>query len=446
MTPFNFATMDSKGNCAKCHPGGGSLEYDRQGRRYDVTLAADPGLAESFSGDYHKSPWDKSGVMEADCLMCHKVGFDNTARFGQLKAWNIAWAGLVGAGLGTVTGSVKDGETPTVVYDKTQFDADGKYVGGINGSVKDKNCLACHKGADAKKRGKVWADGEADVHRAAGLTCVTCHPSDDKHNFAKGDAIISSVRNDLDGTVDTCAECHESGNMGAPTPAHTSVVPGHLDKIACETCHISAKNYSGLKVVDTIMGGKKIVYTTVDGVKTFAKPGEWTPDYVKRDDGKVYPANYVHVVWWGNKTGDLIEPYYGKEIKKAFAIVKDKIGDDNGDGMPEVNTDAEIIAMTEAYKEVLDGNKRFDAINPVYSMGGELYYVDASGTVVTEEHHIAEIHTFSLSHNVAPASEALTCDGCHTDDNHIFGNMVLVTPFDENGEKVYKPNYELLGY
>jgi hypothetical protein len=84
--------------------------------------------------------------------------------------------------------------------------------------------------------------------------------------------------------------------------------------------------------------------------------------------------------------------------------------------------------------------------NPVYAMGGELHYVDASGAVVTEDHHIAEIHTFSLSHNIAPASEALTCDGCHTDDNHIFGNMVLVTPFDENCEKVYKPNYELLGY
>ena len=34
-----------------------------------------PGLADTLDGDYHQSRWDQSGVVEADCLICHLEGY-----------------------------------------------------------------------------------------------------------------------------------------------------------------------------------------------------------------------------------------------------------------------------------------------------------------------------------------------------------------------------------
>jgi hypothetical protein len=63
--------------CAGCHNGGGFAEKDRHGQRYDQTTV---NSITGFDGDYYDwqggtTPtvwnWQQSGVMEADCLMCH---------------------------------------------------------------------------------------------------------------------------------------------------------------------------------------------------------------------------------------------------------------------------------------------------------------------------------------------------------------------------------------
>ena len=40
--------------CGGCHPGGGGLEFDRDGKRYDQRVKADPSLAQSLDGDYYQ--------------------------------------------------------------------------------------------------------------------------------------------------------------------------------------------------------------------------------------------------------------------------------------------------------------------------------------------------------------------------------------------------------
>ena len=79
LTVYDFIGF-SAGNgsdvpCGGCHPGGGGLEYDRDGNRYDEVLADEPELAETLDGDYYQSHWDKSGVVEADCFVCHMAGY-----------------------------------------------------------------------------------------------------------------------------------------------------------------------------------------------------------------------------------------------------------------------------------------------------------------------------------------------------------------------------------
>ena len=98
-TPQNLALLKNTGaedfadygapgiamRCVNCHAGGGWMEKDRNGRRYDEV---DPGTISPFDGDYYNRgtdennasasmdtvarwDWKKSGVIENDCMMCH---------------------------------------------------------------------------------------------------------------------------------------------------------------------------------------------------------------------------------------------------------------------------------------------------------------------------------------------------------------------------------------
>lgn len=95
----DFGDLGSAGwiqRCANCHSGGGWMELDRNGRRYDEV---DPTTVTEFDGDYYNRgtdennqptgsmdtvaqwDWQKSGVVENDCLMCH-VDFKALKGFG----------------------------------------------------------------------------------------------------------------------------------------------------------------------------------------------------------------------------------------------------------------------------------------------------------------------------------------------------------------------------
>lgn len=89
LSVADFADKGTAGlvqRCAGCHQGGGWMEKDRNGNRFDQV---DPTTVAHLDGDYfnrgtdennqptHDSSivsqwdWKKSGVVEADCMMCH---------------------------------------------------------------------------------------------------------------------------------------------------------------------------------------------------------------------------------------------------------------------------------------------------------------------------------------------------------------------------------------
>ena len=94
----DFADKGSAGwimRCISCHSGGGWMEKDRNNRRYD---SVDPATVNALDGDYYNratdennqsadssivSQWDwqKSGVVENDCFLCHY-------RFDDLKVFD----------------------------------------------------------------------------------------------------------------------------------------------------------------------------------------------------------------------------------------------------------------------------------------------------------------------------------------------------------------------
>ncbi len=453
LTEWDFATQfdPAMPSCASCHPGGGGMEYDRQGNRYDQYLAAHPELAKTPDGDYYQSEWDKSGVLEADCLLCHLPNYSWSARMNQLANYNLKWAATVGAGLGEVQGSVRAGQVPVVTYNLRLFNQDGTVSLNIVKSPPDANCLQCHGFADTLKRGLTWNDPQhPDVHNAQGISCVSCHPSGIDHNFAKGNTPTETVRNDLDNTMKSCQDCHSTGYLGATIAMHYNIPASHLQTIACETCHIPSLAVAGRKILD-ISTGAELQLSTVPGTPVGA-PGQWMPDYVKESDGKIHPVNRMILVWFGNRNADgHVVPLFLKEIQPACDLVKGQVRDDNGDGLPDVNTDAEITAMLKALTKTLVGNPRVDKIDPVYVKDPYLYSLDGNGQLTKEDVEAAgvEAHAnFAISHDVAAPGQALGaggCKDCHAPGSQFFFGPVMLDPWNSSGQPTMQTRASELG-
>ena len=90
------------------------------------------------------------------------------------------------------------------------------------------------------------------------FSCVSCHPSDQEHNFAKGNTIQETVRDDLDNTMHSCEDCHYKGkDKKAPRYRHP-FSPRHMKRIACQTCHIPYQAASADLIYDHASTGKTV--------------------------------------------------------------------------------------------------------------------------------------------------------------------------------------------
>jgi len=455
MTVWEWVTSAPRDQptCASCHPGGGPLEIDRDGKRYDERLRADPALRDSLDGDYRGAHWDRSGVLEADCLICHSAYYDWNDRNAQLKAGNLRWAATAASGLGLVRGWIVDpvtgkvsGETPVVTYNKRLFNEDGRAVPPIVKSPADRNCLFCHGEPGVNKRGFTWNDpANPDVHNQQGMRCVQCHPAGLDHQIAKGYTPVETVRSDLEGTMRGCKECHMTGYNGASIPTHAHLPPSHLQKINCKTCHIPSLGRAAGKFFDMTRGD--LHWDVVAGASRIGAPERWYPAY-QMFRGQIHPVNPIFGLWWGNRDEDgRVTPLFARELKAAWDLYKDRVRDDNGDGLPEVNRPEEIAAGLEAVRKVLASSQRFKRIDPVYVKGDRVWDLGPSG-VRDAPWTPAEATGFSVSHNVAPAKEALGsggCTDCHSPQGKFFSRVRTVDPFDSTGKEVTEPLYRGMG-
>jgi len=493
MTSFSFITA----GCGECHPGGGSAEYDRNCNRYDQFMAEKgytSGGDNNFDGDYYQARWSETGVLEADCMMCHQPEYNNAERKKQLKALNFRWAATAAAGWATVTGSVQEKIPVKVAYNPSLFDADGKISPHIVREPRNKACLECHAQPGWKKRGANYSM-RTDVHLRAELKCVDCHPAGSKaldsrinekemHQFGKGDDPGGLVRNDLDNTVLDCDYCHTNGYLGAPIAKHTWLPPLHLDKIACQTCHIPerAVKPAQFQAGDVFNPGVKIPskgkylwvfygpdmqyynhYGNLEMMGFDDKPTDPFKPVLANYKGKIYPVNRIHSAWPGieieGKPG-LMQPLMSDIYKMWTTHFKDatkyselaKIKDDNGDGVIEVNRpeeiDALIAAVTNMLKETkypMEGKRVVWALNDrVYRSGTEFYTIPKKEW---EASPYANVHKYN--HDVYPARAALGsngCSDCHSGSSNFFFAQTLKYPFDVDAKPITAAQFNLLGY
>ncbi|HOP05919.1 MAG TPA: formate dehydrogenase subunit gamma [candidate division Zixibacteria bacterium] len=417
LTVYDFVGFSSSSSnvlpCGACHPGGGGLEYDREGNRYDEYLAENPDLRDSLDGDYYHSNWDKSGVVEADCFVCHFKGYNFDERVTQLKQGNYRWAATAGTMIGFVSGSVKSGREPRVTYNKRFFNDDGTITLDMSGPPPSDNCVFCHGASAVSKRGFTWNDiYNPDVHNQQGVTCIGCHPAGPDHQFAKGDANSSTVADALDNNIKDCKECHYTGFLGASVPRHSSIRPSHLEKISCEGCHIPSLGRAAAVGFD-VTSGEQVLYVKPDSVRSIGDRGDWSPTYERRHNKELYPLNSVQGVWWANMTADsVLYPLFLREQEKGWKMMTDVITDDNNDGEPEINRPEEITAGLKTMAESLVGNARLDQIHPVLIKGNKAWHLGENGQAEILLDSVPSSVDFSISHNVAPAREAFGANGC----------------------------------
>jgi formate dehydrogenase gamma subunit len=458
LTVYEFVGFSSPGRgeppCGACHPGGGGFEYDREGNRFDEHLADNPDLKETFDGDYYQSRWDESGVVEADCLICHLAGYDFEARVDQLKSGNYRWAVVAGSRLGIVEGSVRRNREVSVTYETRLFNADGTITLDMSWPPPDDNCMYCHGTSDVKKRGFSWNDiFNPDVHNQQGISCTACHPAGLDHQIAKGNEPAFTVAPEHDGSNLSCSECHMSGYLGAPIPEHSTIRPGHLQKIRCESCHIPQLNRAAAHGHEATTG-RLDFHPRPRDVDEPGDVGLWFPDYERRSDDMVYAMNRFLAVYWGNRDADgLVYPLFLREHEAGWRAFADQVVDDDEDGHKEVNRPEEIIAGLQAFASTLDGNRRFQQIRPVFIKSETAYELADDGTLLESSLvgtplEGASYVKFSINHNTAPTRMALGvngCQDCHVESAHFFRGQQTIDLHGPGGTPVTKSNGRFFG-
>lgn len=265
------------GECAKCHVG-----------RYQ------PMMEGLFAGMFQQMGLPEPAAQAQrlvdggiDCLICHSANYRSVPRDGTLAA--VAGSGKNDPSSPNAVGSARaardnadfdqDGQ-PDPVLDTDgdgiadaplMFDSDGdgmpdtpfqtvaqdRSAAAVTsvGHTTEHTCLRCHDHArTGYKRGTLF-DAEHDVHAAttkgafatAKNRCTVCHAVG-QHRFVRGHAVGGDVAasdfpppppgtaaSATDASDITCSHCHDVVNDPELNALH---VPEHLDKIACETCHI----------------------------------------------------------------------------------------------------------------------------------------------------------------------------------------------------------------
>ncbi|RPJ04351.1 MAG: hypothetical protein EHM36_10875, partial [Deltaproteobacteria bacterium] len=402
---------------------------------------------------------DRSGPSEADCLICHLKGYQWKERAAALRGRFFREGPTVGAGWAKLKLSQDEPESPradeiAIDYTLKETADSEKLHEQIVRRPSDENCWTCHAISDGKKRGRQWSP-DTDIHKAKDLSCISCHPSDREHNFAKGDTLQETVRDDLDNTMHSCEDCHYKGrDKKAPRYKH-AFSPRHMRRITCQTCHVPYQTALADLVYDHASTGKTIVYDTSKylsnqpldskGLIPGLDPNIWYP-IVREFKGKIVPVKPLIVIYWGDldEKTNVARPI---SLWKIRDLKKPPLKDDNNDGLPEINSIEEIKNFLMALK----GKDKFGnrvANQPVLVKGGFLYRLDKKGEVEKVKHEQAQTLDYSLSHNVVSGANVLGargCRDCHSKNSPFFLRKALMDPYDEKGKPVYVEAWERLG-
>lgn len=192
INAFLIGVPSNEGRCAQCHP-----SYDWTDKTFDFTSTA-----------------------SVDCFICH----DSTGTYAKAPT------------AGGPAALVSNGELTPASPAQLQNVAYNVAL------PKRQNCGACHfyaDGGDNVMHGDMPSDlaapsRELDVHMGGlDFSCQTCHQQQ-KHGIAGFQ--LHSV--DEGGQLPVCTRCHGETDVHTANPPIDQLLNLHLERVACETCHI----------------------------------------------------------------------------------------------------------------------------------------------------------------------------------------------------------------
>ncbi|HVO67231.1 MAG TPA: hypothetical protein VMT12_12160 [Syntrophales bacterium] len=479
--------------CGWYMPGGGPLEYSRKtDGKADLTMSliegermnmyALDGDFSSFLTPDRRSHFKDSGVIEADCLICHMPNYRMNDRNSQLDSRNFRWAATAGAGLGQIRGNIFTYKKPSAGFEEEDFLAgswnfskrpyvayhwgkkdiftnSGKLKGAlISRSVNSNSCLQCHGSHDGWKTGMIYSP-QHDAHARWGFQCIDCHGLMGKrleHQIARGRSPDTHAQDDLKGAgIMTCRNCHQEGKYkptrtGMPKEARNPAKVHlerfskglfHLTRISCTACHSTAQPGRGGYLGDMSMG-RQYWYTAdnEDGALTaddFSKPAKepWKPWMMHldrgRSDEKYIPRVPKVLQWFGEKMANgEIRPisltHVHQALKRAKGISTAEINTTDGRRIkrPTIATEED---MKLGIKALTDGG-----YHNVVFVGDRVYEVRNGDVLAMEDPMRTRSLSFPVYHNVTPIKKKMTygakgypegCADCHAGNAAFFTKM-----------------------
>ena len=244
-------------------------------------------------------------------------------------------------------------------------------------------CLRCHAlaGGGLNYKHGVVPTADTDVHFSMGMNCTECHVTK-KHKIAGGGDLRAQELTDV---RVACDNCH---TLTPHKGERADFLNRHVNRIACQTCHIPA------------IARDPRMPTIVER--------DWTKPVLDPKSGLYEPAGKTSAnvrpeyLWW-NRTMKLNnEPAGSRRDPKSkifpWKRTRYTVIGDAANGKP-VYIKTGVFAVT--------GDPAAAAVKGAVEVK-QLYSGEWKG--------IPETVPYALNHQVAPKSESLQCDACHSEN------------------------------
>ena len=244
-------------------------------------------------------------------------------------------------------------------------------------------CLRCHalSGGGLNYKDGVIPTADTDVHFSMGMNCTECHTTR-QHRIAGGGDLM--VRELTDVRV-ACDNCH---TLTPHKGEQADFLNRHVERIACQTCHIPA-----------IARDPKMP-TLVER--------DWTKPVLDAKSGLYGPADKTannvrpEYLWWNGTMQANNEPVGAKRDRKSRIY-------------PWKRTNYTVIADAATGMPV-------HIKSGVYAQSGDPAAAAVKGAVEEKQRYSGEWKSvrepvrYALNHQVAPKSESLQCEACHSEN------------------------------
>ena len=364
--------------------------------------------------DWTDETFDFAAEEQVDCLVCH----DTTGTY-DLKRMHLRKAKC------TACHVTYDRKMVREAVKKPDFSELALKVGKTN----RESCGSCHflsDGGDGVKHGDLDTSltdttRDVDVHMAKdglNFSCATCHKTDQHQVPGSRYSPISKDVRGMDvvgGSRATCESCH---GLKPHPDGENAKLNDHVDRVACQTCHIPAFARGGLPT------------QTYWDWSTAGKLDDAGKEIVKRDDKEriVYSTKRGDSQWaenvvpdyvWFN--GDVEHRTLNDKIDPAGTVSLNTLGGTADDARSRI-----WPVKTLRGKQPVDaGNSTLAAVH-LFGKDKDAYWntfdweksiaagMKAAGHEFSGKVGFAETEMrIPINHMVAPKGNALDCEDCH---------------------------------